>query len=142
MTEQKKMDPRRLAIFRQWIDTDPPGPIPEAFKGGGWVRELLAHADFWEAEAKRLRPRVQVQADDAERAGVTWRHVKAWLVGAGWTARYQAAGQAFRPEPDAWTKVIIGDVGGPARAINTIADHVKRIPLDVLDEIAALTVGE
>lgn len=93
------------------------------------------------AEVARLRARVRVDAEDVARSGVTWRHVEAWLRGAGWTKRATASGSVFRPENDTWTKVLIGGIGGPARAANIIADYVKRPSLDIIDEMASMPTG-
>jgi hypothetical protein len=149
MTEPKQMDPDRLAVFRQWIDTDPPGPIPETFKGGGWVRELLDHADFWEAEAKRLRPRARVHYDDAGRLHV--EQIEAWLRANGW-APSDGYGDPddwwrveWRPPPPACQGLVVCYGRSPvvlANTVNAIADTVGRPALDILDEMTAMEEGK
>jgi hypothetical protein len=97
------------------------------------------------AEIARLRARVRVEAEDVERAGVTWAHVTNWLSARDW-APTRGRGLAYN---DGGTfchwKSARGHVsvfenespGCVAAAVCTLAGLYRRPGLDILDEMAA-----
>jgi hypothetical protein len=109
------------------------------------VRPLLERADAeiaaLRAEVTRLRARVQVEAEDVERAGVTRAQVEAWLGANGWR-------KAERNYPDGTTHWVRGDGGYSVLAcpdahvmaltVQAAADVSERRGLDILDEMAAM----
>jgi hypothetical protein len=87
------------------------------------------------AEVARLRTRVRVEAEDVERAGVTWAHVEPWLRANGWV----------KVELGYWrsSALMNYDFGPGETAVDTtnkMAAHYHRAALDILDEMAAIEV--
>lgn len=85
------------------------------------VDRLLARTETLEAEVARLRARVRVEAEDVERAGVTWLHAETWKLQRG---RTWARGRHVTIE----------------FVVNIMAESEGRPGLDILDEMAAMEV--
>lgn len=162
-TEAKPMDPERLADVRRWI-AGGWTPLPRETEA-----ELLADRDYqaqraeeWERKAvglgadalaetvrlkdeiARLRSRVRVEAEDVERAGVTWAHVAAWLRANGWSAGEAGAYYAVWHLGEGCVSVSVhpdhSSSREAARSINVIALETARSGLDILDEMARMEV--
>jgi hypothetical protein len=99
------------------------------------VERLLGRIETLEAEVADLRDDVRVEAKHVERAGVTWRHVEAWLTAKGWT----------QVDRGYWrSSVLMNYDFGPGETavdtVNKMAAHYHRAALDILDEMAAIEV--
>lgn len=105
------------------------------------------------AELARLRARVQVDRDDVTRSGVTRAHVISFLRENGWIqspsegswGHEWGASELWRPAlyDGRGVSVYAKDDQDPvADAIRTIAYHFGKCGLDILDEMAAMPLGE
>lgn len=119
--------------------------------------EYAADNEAWRSEALRLRARVRVNAEDVRRTSVTTAHVETWLRANGWAPSERETGwKGYSDGTTATTqtwRVATPDARGvsleyPERAtatadnVNTIAYHFGRNGLDILGEMAAITVRE
>jgi hypothetical protein len=149
----KPMDPERLARARSMLaHVVPHGVVSEAFAAelladrdhhaaeaaqlnamiiarqdaelaAGPPSEMelrLLHAT---REVARLRARVRVEAEDVERAGVTWERARAW-----------------RDAHGVGSSLLCSDRESIAWYIGTQAVALQRCGLDILDEMAAMEV--
>jgi hypothetical protein len=166
-TPMEPMDPERLALARHEASRRMATVVADSIAIRTLLRQTLEHADYHaqradeaeseandqraettrclmraldaEAEVARLRARVRVGAEDVERAGVTRKHVEAWLRAHGWTERKPDVWR--RDEPASALFIIRGDHPGQvADATHAAAWHHGRPGLDVLDEMAAMEV--
>lgn len=105
----------------------------------------------WEAEAEvaRLRSRVRVEAEDVERAGVTWAHVVAWLAAKGWTTpkadRFGWLSSCNSTNLDQHD--LARDEGSEAERVAMAVDYLaadvfNRPGLDILGEMAAIETSK
>jgi chorismate mutase len=129
--EPKPIDPDRLAELRSII-----GALAKHGEQRHVVQvrspviadilDLLADRDGLASEVARLRARVRVEAEDVERAGVTWAHVEECL-------------KRSDPEIDiARLRRLWG--AGIERLIDQIARNESVSPWAILDEMAAMPV--
>lgn len=107
------------------------------------------------AEVRRLRARVRVEAEDVERAGVTRAHLEAWLRANQWAPTTESGWKGFsdgstvstqtwRPAPYNARGVTIEEwdrAEAVVNSIRTMAYHLARPGLDILDEMAAMELG-
>lgn len=96
------------------------------------------------AEVTRLRARVQVGAEDLERAGVTRGHVEAWLAAApGW----ERIDDGSWPSMSSWlnretmtSAFPSDDVDWLPNAISAVSDRDRTRAWAILEEMAAMEV--
>jgi hypothetical protein len=102
------------------------------------------------AEVARLRSRARVEAEDVERAGVTWRHVEAWLRDKGWTTpRVDAYGwvtswASLNLEQHDLARADRSEAERVAQAVDYLSDALtpSRPGFDIVEEMAAIELAE
>ena len=112
------------ADAEQVVLAELPGDCWPEYEGAPAVArlvELANRANAAEAEVARLRSRVRVEAEDVERAGVTWAHIDAWLSMRG---EFASGGR--------WCSIAV--------YVRALADELSRPGLDILDEMARMEV--
>ena len=103
------------------------------------LEELSARLEELEIELTRLRARARVEADDVERAGVTWAQLAAWAAAGETKAHMGTRRLVGYFAADGWEPQGSEAAEAIADKINWMVDECEpgRSALDILGEIAA-----
>jgi hypothetical protein len=116
-----------------------------------YIRHLLGSLKGAGAEIARLRARVRVEAEDVVERGVRREHVVAWLQSNGWEPSADGGWNGATGPFTVWRPIQRDGRGvsvherdsidATVDAVQTLADRFNRPGLDILDEIAAMTLA-